>query len=423
MYDAIIIGGGIAGYNCAIKIVELGGKVALIEKGELGGTCTNWGCIPTKALYASAKVIDRVKKSKKYGVNVDNFSVDFKEIMERKDRIVKTSILGIKQLLEKVEVIQGEGKIVDKNKVEVNDKVIEGKNIVIATGSKAIKLPKIEGMDNEEILKLEEVPKKLLIVGGGAIGVEFGCIFNRFGSEVTIVEMLVQIIPTEEKEIAEELMKIMEKEGIRIFTNAKVEYVKNNEALIKTNEGEIKEEFDKVLVAVGRKANFDKEELDKIGVKYSKKGVKVNKQMQTNIDNIYAIGDVTGDYLLAHYGLHQGKVAAENIMGKKSKISKIVPNCIYTMPEVVSVGKITDNFKKFNYAANGKARTLDEIRGFIKVYLEKDKIVGCSIIGAEATELIAEVTLAIQNRLSVEDIKKTIHAHPTLSELFFEALS
>ncbi len=424
MYDAIVIGGGIAGYNCALKVVELGGKVVLIDKSELGGTCTNYGCIPTKAMQASAKVIDKIKKSKKYGINVNNFSIDFKEIIARKDRIVKTSVLGIKSLLEnKVEVIKGEGRIVDKNKVEVNDKVIEGKNIVIATGSKAVKLENIDGLTNEEILNLEEVPKKLLIIGGGAVGVEFGCIFNRFGSEVTIVEMLVQIIPSEEKEIAEELRKIMEKDGIRIFTNAKVEYVKDGEALIKTNEGEIKEEFNKTLIAVGRRANFDKEELDKLGVKYNKKGIKVNKQMQTNIPNIYAVGDVTGEMQLAHYGLHQGIVAAENIMGNKSKISRVVPNCIYTIPEIASVGKITENVKKANYAANGKARTLDEVGGWIKVYFEKDKIVGCSIIGEDATELIAEVTFAIQNKVSVKDIKKTIHAHPTLAELFFEAIS
>lgn len=422
MYDAIVIGGGIAGYNCCLKVVELGGKAVLIEKKELGGTCTNYGCIPTKAMQASAKVIDKLRKSKKYGINVSDFSVDFKEIINRKDRIVKTSVLGIKSLLEKVEIINGEGKIIDKNKVNVNDKVLEGKNIVIATGSMPIRLPNIDGMTNEEILELEEVPKKLLIIGGGAIGAEFGCIFNRFGSEVTIVEMLEQIIPTEEKEIAEELKRGMEKDGIRIYTNAKVEYVKGNNALIKTSEGEIKEEFDKVLIAVGRKANFDKEEMGKLGVKCSKKGIKVNKQMQTSVDNIYAVGDVTGEMQLAHYGYHQGITAAENIMGKKSKISKVVPNCIYTIPEIASVGKITDKFKKANYAANGKARTLDEIRGFIKVYFEKDKVVGCSIIGENATELIAEATLAINNRISVKDIKKTIHAHPTLAELFFDAV-
>ncbi len=423
MYDAIIIGGGIAGYNCSLKVAELGGKAILIEKNELGGTCTNWGCIPTKALQASAKLIDKIKKSKKLGIEVKDFSVDFKEIINRKDRIVRTSVLGIKQLLEnKVEIIQGEGKIIDKNKVKVNDKVIEGKNIVIATGSKPIKLENIDGITNEEILQLDEIPKKLLIIGGGVIGVEFGCIFNKFGSNVTIVEMLEQIIPSEEKEIAEELRRSMEKDGIRIFTNAKVEYAKNENALIKTKEKEINEDFDKTLIAVGRKANFDKEEMDKLGIKYSKKGIKVKKNMQTSISNIYAVGDVTGDILLAHYGYHQGIVAAENIMGKKKKISSIVPNCIYTIPEVASVGKITDNFKKVNYAANGKARTLDETRGFIKVYLKNNKIIGCSIIGEDATELIAEATLAIQNKLSIEGIKKTIHAHPTLAELFFEAI-
>ena len=243
MYDAIVIGGGIAGYNCAIKVAELGGKAVLIEKDELGGTCTNWGCIPTKALQASAKLIDKIKKSKKLGIDVKDFSVDFKEIINRKDRIVRTSVLGIKQLLEnKVEIIKGEGNIIDKNKVKVNDKIIEGKNIVIATGSKPIKPENIDGITNEEILKLDEIPKKLLIIGGGVVGVEFGCIFNRFGSNVTIVEMMDQIIPSEEKEIAEELRKSMEMDGIRIFTNAKVEYVKNNNALIKTNEGETKEE-------------------------------------------------------------------------------------------------------------------------------------------------------------------------------------
>ncbi len=421
MYDAIVIGGGIAGYNCALKVVELGGKAVLIDKGELGGTCTNLGCIPTKALQASAKLIDKIRKSKKLGVNVSDYSVDFNEVMKRKDRIVNTTVMGIKSLLDKVEVIKGKGKIIDKNKVEVNGKVLEGKNIVIATGSEPVRILNIDGITNEEMLDLKEVPKKLLIVGGGVIGVEFGCIFNRFGSEVTIVEMLDQVIPTEEKEIAEELRRSMERDGIKIITNAKVEYVKDNEALIKTD-NEIKEKFDKVLIAVGRKSSFDKEALDKLGIKYGKKGIKINKQMQTNIDNIYSVGDVTGEMQLAHYGRHQGIVAAENIMGNKSKISKVVPNCIYTLPEIASVGKITDNSKKINYAANGKARTLDEIRGFIKVYFDKNKIVGCSIIGESATELIAEVTLAINNKISIKDIKNTIHAHPTLSELFFEVI-
>lgn len=424
--DAVIIGGGPAGYSCAVRIAKLGGKAIVVEKEELGGVCANWGCIPTKALQATAKFIDRLGKAGNYGVEA-KFSFDFGNIMERKERMVKTTVMGIRKLMENhgIEVVKGTGKIVSKNEVRIEEtgKTVKAKNIVIATGSEPVSIPGIEGITNREILELDEAPKKLLIVGGGVIGVEFAAIFSRLGSEVTIVEMMDRIIPAEDEEVSETLRRTMERDGIRIFTSSKIEKASGGKAMIRTKEKTFGENFDKVIVSVGRKPNIPGE-LGSLGIKYEKNGIMVDRSMRTNVKNVYAVGDVTGSYL-AHVAYEEGMVAAENIMGRKSRIDyRTIPVCIFTIPEIASVGMREKGCKegKALFAASGRARATSETQGFVKVLSKDGKLVSVSIIGENATELIAEAALIISQGIPINKIRKIFHAHPTLSESLVEAL-
>lgn len=426
MADGVIIGGGPAGYSCAVRIAQLGGKAIVVEKQELGGVCANRGCIPTKALHATAKLLDKLGKAGNYGVEA-KFSYDFPKVMERKERVVKTTVMCLKKLMEShgIEVVKGTGRIISKNEVRIEEtgKILKAKNIVIATGSAPVSIPGIECISSDEILGLDRAPKRLLIIGGGVIGVEFATIFSRLGSQVTIVEMMERIIPAEDEEVSKALATSMEKDGMRIFVSSKVEKVSGNKAFIKTKEKAFEEEFDKILVAVGRKPNIP-EELRALGIKYEKNGILVDGSMQTNVKGVFAAGDVTGSYL-AHVAFEQGIVAAENMMGRKSVIEcKAIPACIFTIPEIASVGKRESGCMegRAQFAASGKARAMGETRGFVKVFAKDGKLVSVSIIGENATELIAEAALIISQGIPINKIRKIIHAHPTLSETFMEAL-
>ncbi|MCR4432009.1 MAG: dihydrolipoyl dehydrogenase [Tepidanaerobacteraceae bacterium] len=447
-YDIAIIGGGPGGYVAAIYAGKKKAKVALIEKSELGGVCLNRGCIPTKALVHSANTANEIKQAKRFGITAREVQIDWNAIQKNKETIVNTLTRGVENLLKAngVKTYKGEAKLLDKTTIEVTyhtgqKETITAQNIIIATGSTPTIVP-IPGHDlpgvitSDEALSLEELPKSMLIIGGGVIGIELGYIYNTLGTDTTIVEMLPRILPRQDEEIQKELRKILEKQGIKIYTDSKVKTIeKQNEKLIttfETPEGTKRIETDKVLVATGRKPNT--QAVENLHIDMQKTGITVDEYLRTNIQNIYAIGDVTGKSMLAHVASHQGLNAVKNILGQNKKMDYIViPSCIYTSPEAASVGlteeearqKYKDNIKigRFPFIASGKALTLGERQGFVKIISDPkyDEILGVHILGPSATELIAEAALAIKLECTAEELAETIHAHPTLSEAVMEA--
>lgn len=447
MKDIVIIGGGPGGYETAIRAAKLGANVTLIEKELLGGTCLNRGCIPTKALYRNAEILNNIKEADKFGINLNGYSLNISKIQSRKQEIVDKLVSGIEVLIKgnKIEYFNGFGSMVDQNTVlvKMGEKTVEIKTkyIIIATGSKPSTIP-VEGSDIEgiytskEILEFKEIPKRLTIIGAGVIGVEFANIFNSFGTEVTLMLRSKNIIKTEDVEISKRLASIFKKKGISILN--KVEYKKiekrNGEYVVtyKDKKGVKEIAGDKLLISAGRSPVLNDIGLDDLGIEYTRKGITVDNEFKTNIDNIYAIGDVNGKLMLAHVAAHQGIEVVERLMGKEPKINQnLVPNCIFVFPEVSSIGKREEELKeasieynknKFLFAANGKALALGEGDGFIKVLEVDNKIVGVHILGPHASDLIHEAAIVINNNLGVEDVARTIHAHPTLSETFVEAV-
>jgi dihydrolipoamide dehydrogenase len=421
-FDLAIIGAGPGGYTAAIRAAQLGKKVVIIEKEELGGTCLNHGCISTKAIQYSTKLYSKIKKSSYFGINSDNVSIDLPKIIDRKDRIVGQLRKGVQFLFKEngVTSIKGTASLVDKNNIEVNGEKIGATNIILATGStiparSPFPIDEKKVFSSDGILNLKAVPSSIAIVGAGAIGVEMACIFNELGSKVTLFEMLDQILPNEDSEIAKALESSLTKKGITIRTGNKLTSIDG---------------YDIVLISSGRSLNTHG--LEKIGIKLDKNKVAVNDKMQTNISNIYAIGDIAGKYMFAHSAANEGIIAAENIAGHKAKVDyTAVPRCTYSDPGVSSVG-LTENearekFKdikigKFPFSASSKSLIEDERDGFIKIITDKGgKVLGVHILGGHATELISEAVLAIRNGLKAEDIIKTIHAHPTVYESIYEA--
>ena len=425
MYDAAIIGAGPGGYTCAIRTAQLGGRVCLIERDGLGGTCTQRGCIPTKFLHSIGDIVRRGNNAKKYGLKIE-MELDYKAIKSRMQATVSRLASGIKILLNSngVELIDGTGHIVSKSEVIVNDKTIKTKNIVIATGSFPICLPelKFEGdlLSTTSILELNELPKSVTIIGAGYSGCEFASILNALGCKVSLIEAENHILPNQIEEIGIALEKYMTLDGISIKTGSKV--VKVIDRKVVANGEKI--ESDKVLVCIGRKPNLNPDELNEIGVGFNKKGISTNNKMQTNVDNIYAIGDVTGLYELAHVAAKQGEVAAESIMGMENASIdyRCIPACVFTYPEVAFVGDLSGKFGEFPFTASAKANCLGETRGLVKVYEQNDHVVGTYIIGSHAGEMIGEAALAVKLRLSPREIFGMIHAHPTLPESFVDAL-
>ncbi len=429
MYDAIIIGSGPGGYECARLVADLGGKAALIEKDKLGGACTNYGCIPTKTLHATATLLQKLKKAQGTGISGE-VQIDFAALMQRKDEVSGLLSRGIGMVMNEhnVEVISGEGKIKDRHTVVVNGKELKTKNIVIATGAKPIALPHTEDnpfvLNSTTLLEVTELPATLVIIGGGYIGCEFASLFCAFGSKVIIIEMAQRLLPTEDADISEEILRLMRREGINVFTEAKVTGIKEDEISFLHENGAKSVKGDRILVAIGVQPSFDKKELDKLGVNYSK-GIHVNSMMQTSVENIYAVGDVTGLTMLAHFASAQAEAAASTLMGKRKEFDgTIIPAAIFTLPEISSVGVRNSTLPSsiFRFAANGKARALGDIDGFVKIFHDGNYLKGFCAIGPWASELVAEPTLAIRNNLTLEDIHKTVHAHPTLSEAFLQAV-
>lgn len=425
MYDAAVIGGGPGGYTCAIRLAQLGGSVCLIEKEGLGGTCTQRGCIPTKYLHSLGDVIRRAKNAKKSGLNF-GMELDYKILKSRMQATVSRLASGIKLLLKTngVDLIDGTAHIVSKSQVLVNGRSIKTGNIVIATGSYPVCLAdlKFEGdiLSTTSILQLNDLPKSVTIIGAGYSGCEFASILNALGSKVTLIEAEDHLMPNQIQEIGKTLEKYMRFEGINVMTSSRVEKIFDRTAVVN---GE-KIESQKTLVSIGRKPSLNRQELDNIDVDFNHKGIATDKRMKTNVDNVYAIGDVTGLYELAHVAARQGEVAAENIMGLEHAAIdyRCVPACVFTYPEVAFVGELHGKSGEFPFTASAKANCMGDTRGKVKVFVRDEKVVGTYIIGSHAGEMIGEAALAVRFGLAPKDIFETMHTHPTLPESFAEAL-
>jgi len=449
-YKIAIIGGGPGGYTAALRAGQLGADTVLIEKEALGGTCLNWGCIPTKSFVRSAEVFADIKNAADYGIKVENAELDFPAVVKRKDKIVKRLVRGIDHLLKKrgIDRIDGLASFIDQNTIRIEKDTeifeIKAENIIIATGSKAASLPisgaGLEGiLDSRAALDLEKLPESMVIVGGGIIGMEFAFIFRNFGVDVTVIEYLDQLINGVDTEIAAELNRSARRRRISVKTSAEVKEIKKLDAgyevVYQQKEKKKSAKAEKVLMAVGRRPYTDGLQLENVGIETisERNAVQVNNKMETNIEGIYAIGDVTDKILLAHVASHQGVVAVENIMGMNKKMNyKAVPGAIFTSPEVGTVGLSEKEAKakgidyeigSFPFAASGKVMAMGEREGKIKLITEKDKgrIIGAAIIGIEASDLIAELTLAVNLGLTAENLRETIHAHPTTAEVVHEA--
>lgn len=441
-FDLTVIGSGPCGYVAAIRAAQLGMKVCVFEGDKTGGACLNQGCIPTKALAASSTTFYNIKRADEFGITVKDCSLDFSKIYERKDNIVKKLSLGIEALMKakKIELIKEKAEIKDVGHIASIKRSVKSRNILIASGS----LPfEVQGMmfDGESIisssdmLRLRKLPKSIVIVGGGVIGCEFASIFRTFGSEITIVEMMDQLLPSEDREIAKKIEQFFKKRGIKIFTGTKVERIEKAKESVNVflSNGEVAT-GEKALIAVGRRPNSKDLGMDAIGIAHNKGWIEVSKDFSTNVKNVYAAGDAIGGILLAHVASREGVLAAEMMSGKESRPLdySVVPNCIFTYPEIASVGTSENKAKergmdvrsrKFLFSAIGKSHVSGETEGFVKLVVESqsDKIIGAQIIGNHATELIAELSPCVQYGVTSEKLAEVIHAHPTFSEAIQEA--
>ena len=449
--DLLIIGAGPGGYVAAIYAAKNGLDVTLVEKSELGGTCLNVGCIPTKTLVKSSEISQNVLKAEEFGIEIDgNIKVNMESVIGRKDNVVDRLVSGIEFLMKKnkINVISGQASFVNEKTVKVTgstDYRVQAKDIIIATGSKISKV-NIPGMDlpfildSTSALSSTDLPESITIIGGGVIGMEFAFIYKNFGVRVNVVEFLDRTLAMVDKDVSREIQKICRREKIKVHTGSKVTKIQSSEdgkAVItyENKKGEQLLMSDKVLVAIGREPNIDGLELENSGVKLGEKarGISVNKAMKTNVEHIYAIGDVTDILQLAHVASHQGLVAVDNILNKDAKMDySAVPNVIFTSPEIATVGMGEDQAKeedlditvsKTPFIGNGKAISMNETRGFVKLIKDNGtkKIIGGSIIGPDATNLITILTTAIANGLTETEINKTIFPHPTTGEVIQEA--
>tara|TARA_B100000686_G_scaffold144946_1_gene152373 strand:+ start:194 stop:1597 length:1404 start_codon:yes stop_codon:yes gene_type:complete len=452
-FDVIIIGGGPGGYVCAIRAAQLGLKTACIEsRGSLGGTCLNVGCIPSKSLLNLSENFHKAKKDFNHqGIEISDIKLNINKMMSNKNKSIQILTKGVEFLFKKNKVtyLKGKGVLFSKNDVVVynNNKKenYKARNIVIATGSDVASLPGIiidekNIISSTEALSLNKVPNKLLVIGGGYIGLEMGSVWSRLGAEVTVIEYLDCITPGMDREISKEFQKILSKQGIKFKLNSKVSSVKNkdNSVLVTFTDNKTSKtetiEADKVLVSVGRKPYTEGLNLSKIGIKKDDKGrIKVNEKLQTSINNIYAIGDVIKGPMLAHKAEDEGIAVAEILAGQAGHVNyDVIPGVIYTSPEVATVGKTEEQLKsenktykvgKFPFLANSRAKVNNETEGFVKILADSntDKVLGVHIIGPHCGDMIAEMALAMEFGASAEDIARTCHAHPTHTEAIKEA--
>ncbi len=447
--EVLIIGGGPGGYVAAIRAGQLKKKVLLVEKGILGGVCLNVGCIPSKALITAAKFVNQVPAAEKMGISVSGLKVDFPKMQQWKSEIVKKLTGGVGQLCKGngAEVLYGTAVFKSPNQVEVQGsngpELVEAEHIIVATGSRPIEIPgfKFDGdrvISSTEALALPEIPKKLAIIGGGYIGLELGIMYAHLGTQVTVIEMMDQLLPGFDPEIVRLVSRSLKKKGISFYTKAqakRLEQAKSAVKVIVQAEGkELALEADRVLVTVGRRPNSEGLGLEKAGVKITEKGfISVNEKLQTNVRGVYAIGDVAGDPMLAHKAFKEGEVAAEVAAGLPTVLDyRAMPAVIFTDPEISTVGLSEAEAKaqghnvvigKFFFAASARAMTTGESEGFVKVIAEEKtkEVLGVAIVGPDASDLIGEASLAIEMGAYVEDIGLTVHPHPTLSESLMES--
>lgn len=453
-FDIIVLGGGPGGEPAATRSAQLGKKVALIERERLGGVCTNWGCIPTKALLRNAEIYESfLEAPKEWGITYDNLKVDFTKIIQRSRGVVDRNVRGIEFLMKKnkVEVIPGNGVLTGKNSIEVTTKdgakrTVTGSKIIIATGARARLLPNLKA-DGKQILtaaeamSMDHIPASMTIVGSGAIGIEFAYFYHTFGTKITIIEMLPNILPVEDTEVSQELEKLYKKKGMTIFTSTKVNSVtagKNGTTVeIESSDGKKEKiEAECTLIAIGVQGNTENMGLEALGIKMTKGFIDVDEYMQTSVQGIYAVGDVAGPPWLAHVATSEGLVAAEHsATGSAHPVDyDNIPGCTYCQPQVSSVGLTERAAKekgmqikigKFPFSAIGKARAISHTEGFVKLIFDAKygELLGAHIIGSEATEMLEELVLARSHGATGESILKTMHPHPTLSEAVMEAAS
>jgi len=448
--DIVILGAGPGGYVAALRGAQLKKRVVLIEEDKVGGTCTNYGCIPTKYLLHQTKVFKEIKENKKLEGPLDEITCNWKQVQDEKAKVVERLVRGVEFLLQRngVVFIKGKASLKDESHVLVQtqegERVLSAEKVILATGSRSAELPflkpnKKEVVTSQEALDFKKIPEKLLIIGAGAIGLELGTIYHRLGAEVTILEIMPTILPGCEKEITLRLEKILKKQGMKIFTQMKIE-----QALISPGKVHLKGvnlasqtsfafDADRVLLAAGRKPNSECLAPSTSAISLDEQGfVRVNEKLETNIPSIYAIGDLIGGKMLAHKAFHEGRVVVENAAGGNEVMKyQALPLAVFTEPEFASVGWTEEEAGQrenkvqvgvFSFQANGRALTLDKPEGLVKVIAnEKDEILGAHILGPSASELIAELTLAVHKKLKLGDISSAIHIHPTLSEAVMEA--
>ena len=437
-FDIIIIGGGPGGYKTATYAASKGLTVLVVEKAELGGTCLNCGCIPTKTYARNAEIIQTLKEADVYGLDELSFSFNFKTAYERKNNVIDALRNGISTLLSApgITVVKGEAVLKSASSVSVNGEEYSAKNIIIATGSESKTLP-IAGLDADMIcdstwlLSTDILPKRICIVGAGVIGMEFASILNSFGCEVSVVEFLKECLPALDGDIAKRLRKCLEKRGVAFYMQSGLKSAAKGKVVFEKKGKETELETEKVLLAVGRKPNVEGLGLDEVGIAYDKKGITVTDMMQTSVSGVYAIGDVNGRQMLAHAAEMQGKRAVNSILGLQDDIRfDIMPAAIFTNPEAACVGKTEEQLKaegleyicqKHYYRANGKALAMNETEGMLKLLADKNGlIIGCHVYGAHAADLVQEVSVLMCRNTTLQQLHDMTHIHPTLSEIIVE---
>jgi dihydrolipoamide dehydrogenase len=437
IYDLAIIGSGPGGYAASIRASELGLSACIIEKELIGGACLNWGCIPTKSIARSADLLSEIRQSSNLGIDIKSYSLDIEAILKRKEEIVSRLRNAAESLLKMkgIDIYRSKAELISPNEIQITDDTIQSRHIIIATGSMPIetrdlKIDKSFVLSSRDMLDLKTIPERLVIIGGGFIGCEFASIYNRLGTNVTIIELMDQLLPGFDKEVARRLELVFKKHGINVLKNTKVLSVeKDPESLVRLSDGSTIK-ANKVFLCIGRRPDIEGLNLAGIGINVEKGAIVVDENLKTNIPNIYCIGDANGKYFLAHVASYQGTLVCDNIAGAGRRPDySAVPSAIFTHPEIATVGVSSDEAKQKNidiellklpFSAVSKAHIIGETEGFVKLVVDAKtkKIIGASIFGILASELISNFTIAVKYGLTVSDISDTIFAHPTLSESF-----
>ncbi len=455
-YDAVIIGAGPAGHSCAVRIAELGGKVAIVERDFIGGICTNWGCTPSKAMIESAKVAKEVETSSRYGVEVDHFEINFPKVAQRRNQVVLNTRSFITDLLEyhNVDIYHGEARVdapdsitvrfgqLDNDTYEMRytgeEETLRTDNVILATGSKPLIPGFIDESDptivsSHRLISIDTLPESLTIVGGGVIGMEFATIFSNLGSQVTVVELLPRVLAQMDPDISAEITGLMTEKGVRILTNHKVTELKDG-VLKAINQDtqqivEIKSQMN--LIAIGRTAVLQEELYDRLGLAYSRKGIEVDDMLQTSVTGVWSIGDATGKSILAHCGIQQGIICAENIMRKSGTPRlmdySIIPAVVYSLPEIFTIGFVPEDLSnvdvvKVPFTVNLRANIEDHTEGFIKLWVRDRKVIAAQAIGFMVSEIQQELGNMIALGTDIGDVSRIVHAHPTYNEIIRSAL-